>query len=171
MFTSLVSTGHSLSKTTSKETHIMSWISKNLTLDLIAIAIGGMQSAFDRIKSEPEPGTEWPQAEEVPAQAPAAVEPAPVEQPAPQPEPAPQPAAQESAPEPAAAPATEVNHHAEAQSHLRDINLNLGSAGIEWITGTLFPSFGVQNLNDVPADKLPDVIQAAVAYKLEKGLN
>ena len=47
----------------------MSWISKNLTLDLIAIAIGGMQSAFDRIKSEPE--SDWPAAEqpEVPAQA------------------------------------------------------------------------------------------------------
>lgn len=151
----------------------MSWISKNLALDLIAIAIGGMQSAFDRIKSEPEPGTEWP-ATEVPAQAPAAVDPAPapVEQPQPEPTPAPapQPAAQEPAPEPAAAPAAEVNHHAEAQGHLRDINLNLGTAGIEWITGVLFPQFGVQNLNDVPADQLPALIQAAVAFKLEKGL-
>ena len=152
----------------------MSWISKNLTLDLIAIAIGGMQSAFDRIKSEPE--SDWPAAEkpEVPAQAPAAVDPAPapVEQPQPEPTtaPAPQPAAQEPAPEPAAAPAAEVNHHAEAQGHLRDINLNLGTAGIEWITGVLFPQFGVQNLNDVPADQLPALIRAAVAFKLEKGL-
>ena len=152
----------------------MSWISKNLALDLIAIAIGGMQSAFDRIKSEPEPGTEWP-ATEVPAPVPAVVDPAPapVEQPQPEPTPAPAPqsAAQEPAPDPAAAPAAEVNPHAEAQGHLRDINLNLGTAGIEWITGVLFPQFGVQNLNDVPADQLPALIQAAVAFKLEKGLN
>lgn len=150
----------------------MSWISKNLTLDLIAIAIGGMQSAFDRIKSEPE--SDWPPAE-APAPAPAAVEPAPQPEPAPapQPEPAPapqpepQPAAQEPAPEPAAAPATEVSRLDEAKTHLRDISL---SGGMDWITNTLFPHFGVNNLNDVPADKLPDLIQAAVAFKLEKGL-
>ena len=147
----------------------MSWISKNLTLDLLAIAIDGLNKSFDRIKSEPE--SDWPPAEVPTAAQPAVEPPAPVEQPQPEPTPEPQPAAQESAPEPAAAPATEVNHHAEAQGHLRDINLNLGSAGIEWITGTLFPSFGVQNLNDVPADRLPDLINTAVAFKLEKGLN
>lgn len=150
----------------------MSWISKNLTLDLLAIAIGGMQSAFDRIKSEPEPGTEWTPAEipeaQLQAVEPASVEPAPVEQPAPQPEPAPQPAAQESAPEPAAAPPATVDRLPEAQAHLRDISL---AGGMEWITGELFPSFGVQNLNYVPADRLPDLINTAVAYKLEKGLN
>ena len=148
----------------------MSWISKNLALDLIAIAIGGMQSAFDRIKSEPEPGTEWP-ATEVPAQAPAAVEPAPapVEQPQPEPTPAPapQPAAQEPAPEPAAAPAAEVNRIDEAKAHLRDISLN---GGMDWITGTLFPAFGVTSLTDVPTDRLPELIDKAVAFKLEKGL-
>ena len=146
----------------------MSWISKNLTLDLIAIAIGGMQSAFDRIKSEPE--SDWPAAE-VPAQAPAAVDPAPapVEQPQPEPTPAPapQPAAQEPAPEPAAAPAAEVNRIDEAKAHLRDISLN---GGMDWITGTLFPAFGVTSLTDVPADRLPELIDKAVAFKLEKGL-
>lgn len=150
----------------------MSWISKNLTLDLIAIAIGGMQSAFDRIKSEPE--SDWPAAEqpEVPAQAPAEVEPAPQSAPAPQPEPA--PAAQEPEPEAAApqqaaaeAPAPQVNRIDEAKAHLRDISLN---GGMDWITGTLFPAFEVTSLTDVPADRLPELIDKAVAFKLEKGL-
>ena len=150
----------------------MSWISKNLTLDLIAIAIGGMQSAFDRIKSEPE--SDWPAAEqpEVPAQAPAAVEPAPQSAPAPQPEPT--PAAQEPEPEASApqqeaaeAPAPQVNRIDEAKAHLRDISLN---GGMDWITGTLFPAFGVTSLTDVPADRLPELIDKAVAFKLEKGL-
>lgn len=149
----------------------MSWISKNLALDLIAIAIGGMQSAFDRIKSEPEPGAEWPAAE-VPAQAPAAVEPAPQSAPAPQPEPAPaaqEPKPEASAPQQAAAeaPAPQVNRIDEAKAHLRDISLN---GGMDWITGTLFPAFGVTSLTDVPADRLPELIDKAVAFKLEKGL-
>lgn len=144
----------------------MSWISKNLTLDLIAIAIGGMQSAFDRIKSEPE--SDWPPAEVPTAAQPAVEPPAPVEQPQPEPTPEPQPAAQESAPEPAAAPATEVSRLDEAKTHLRDISL---SGGMDWITGTLFPSFGVTILTDVPAERLPELIAAATAYKLEKGLN
>ncbi|NME89582.1 hypothetical protein [Corynebacterium stationis] len=146
----------------------MSWISKNLTLDLIAIAIGGMQSAFDRIKSEPE--SDWPAAEQ--PEAPAAVEPAPQSAPAPQPEPA--PAAQEPEPESPApqqaaaeAPAPQVNRIDEAKAHLRDISLN---GGMDWITGTLFPAFGVTSLTDVPADRLPELIDKAVAFKLEKGL-
>lgn len=154
----------------------MSWISKNLTLDLIAIAIGGMQSAFDRIKSEPEPGTEWPAAE-VPAPAPAAVEPAPQSAPAQQPEPA--PAAQEPEPETPAsqqttaeaeASAPQVNRIDEAKAHLRDITYALNQEGIDWVTGVLFPQFGVTNLTDIPADQLPALIDKAVAFKLEKGL-
>ena len=149
----------------------MSWISKNLTLDLIAIAISGMQSAFDRIKSEPEPGAEWPAAE-VPAPAPAAVEPAPQSAPAPQPEPTPAAQDHQAAPEPqqaaAEAPAPQVNRIDEAKAHLRDISLN---GGMDWITGTLFPAFGVTSLTDVPTDRLPELIDKAVAFKLEKGLN
>ena len=151
----------------------MSWISKSLTLDLIAIAIGGMQSAFDRIKSEPE--SDWPAAAEqpeVPAQAPAAVEPAPQSAPAPQPEPTPaaqEPEPEASAPQQAAAeaPAPQVNRIDEAKAHLRDISLN---GGMDWITGTLFPAFGVTSLTDVPTDRLPELIDKAVAFKLEKGL-
>lgn len=146
----------------------MSWISKNLTLDLIAIAIDGLTKSFDRIKSEPE--SDWPPAEVPTAAQPAVEPPAPVEQPQPEPTPEPQPAAQEPAPaqEPAAAPAEQVNRLDEAKTHLRDISL---AGGMDWITGTLFPSFGVQNLNDVPAERLPELIAAATAYKLEKGLN
>ena len=146
----------------------MSWISKNLTLDLIAIAIGGMQSAFDRIKSEPE--SDWPAVEQ--PEAPAAVEPAPQSAPAPQPEPT--PAAQEPEPESPAphqaaaeAPAPQVNRIDEAKAHLRDISLN---GGMDWITGTLFPAFEVTSLTDVPTDRLPELIDKAVAFKLEKGL-
>ena len=156
----------------------MSWISMNLTLDLIAIAIGGMQSAFDRIKSEPETGTEWPAAEPaqpaqveapaaeapaVPAQ-PAAVEPAPAPAPAAAPTPAPQPAAAAPA---AAAPPAAVDRLPEAQAHLRDISL---AGGMDWITGTLFPSFGTQSLTEVPTERLPELIATATAYKIEKGL-
>ena len=146
----------------------MSWISKNLTLYLISIAIGGMQSAFDRIKSEPE--SDWPAAEQ--PEAPAAVEPAPQSAPAPQPEPTPavqEPEPEASAPQQAAAeaPAPQVNRIDEAKAHLRDISLN---GGMDWITGTLFPAFGVTSLTDVPTDRLPELIDKAVAFKLEKGL-
>lgn len=143
----------------------MSWISKNLTLDLLAIAIGGMQNAFDRIKSEPE--SDWPPAE-VPTAAQPAVESAPASQPA-------QPQAQEPdaqpeptpAPEPAAAPPATVDRLPEAQAHLRDISL---AGGMEWITGELFPAFGTESLTDIPDEQLPQLIDKAAAYKLEKGL-
>lgn len=154
----------------------MSWISKNLTLDLIAIAIGGMQSAFDRIKSEPE--SDWPPVEPA-APAPAAVDPAPDTPKASVQAAAAESAAQsvqaaqdhQAAPEPqqaaAEAPAPQVSRIDEAKAHLRDISLN---GGMDWITGTLFPHFGVNNLNDVIDENLPVLIDKAVAYKLEKGL-
>ena len=149
----------------------MSWISKNLTLDLLAIAIDGLTKSFDRIKSEPE--SDWPPVEQA---APAQVEPA---TPAAQ---AKQPAVQEhsavtteeptqpqetAAPVPAEAPQPTVDRRPEAQAHLRDISL---AGGMEWITGELFPSFGAQSLDAIPDEKLPQLIEKAAAYKLEKGL-
>ena len=38
----------------------MTWISKNLTLDLLAIGIHAMQKTFDRIKQEPDTQSPWP---------------------------------------------------------------------------------------------------------------
>lgn len=134
----------------------MTWISKNLTLDLLAIGIHAMQKTFDRIKQEPDAQSPWPQVESTQA-APGAVEeaPTPKEEPAaaPAPEPKPEPQEEET---PDLLP--------EAQNTLRAISMDEGPG---WITGTLFPHFNVQSLTDVPADKLPELI--TMAQKHHKG--
>ena len=134
----------------------MTWISKNLTLDLLAIGIHAMQKTFDRIKEEPDAQSPWPH-QEAPAAAPHPVEEAPA-----------------SKEEPAAAPAPESKPEKqegetpdllpEAQNTLRAISMDEGPS---WITGTLFPHFNVQSLTDVPADKLPELI--TMAQKHHKG--
>lgn len=131
----------------------MTWISKNLTLDLLAIGIHAMQKTFDRIKEEPDTQAPWPH-QEAPAAEPHPVEeaPAPKEEPA-APEPKPEPQKEET---PDLLP--------EAQNTLRAISMNEGPG---WITGTLFPHFNVQSLTDVPADKLPELI--TMAQKHRKG--
>lgn len=131
----------------------MTWISKNLTLDLLAIGIHAMQKTFDRIKQEPDTQSPWPQ-QETPAAAPHPVE----EAPAPKEEP--------SAPEPKPEPQEEETPDLlpEAQNTLRAISMDEGPG---WITGTLFPHFNVQSLTDVPADKLPELI--TMAQKHHKG--
>lgn len=134
----------------------MTWISKNLTLDLLAIGIHAMQKTFDRIKEEPDVQSPWPQ-QDAPAAAPHPVEeaPAPKEEPtaAPAPEPKPEPQEEQT---PDLLP--------EAQNTLRAISM---AEGPGWITGTLFPHFNVQSLTDVPADKLPELI--TMAQKHHKG--
>lgn len=134
----------------------MTWISKNLTLDLLAIGIHAMQKTFDRIKQEPDTQAPWPK-QEAPAAEPHPVEeaPAPKEEPdaAPAPEPKPEPQEEET---PDLLP--------EAQNTLRAISMDEGPG---WITGTLFPHFNVQSLTDVPADKLPELI--TMAQKHRKG--
>ncbi|MDK7047772.1 hypothetical protein QP324_04175 [Corynebacterium sp. UMB0012] len=134
----------------------MTWISKNLTLDLLAIGIHAMQKTFDRIKQEPDNVSPWPQVESTQA-APGAVEeaPAPKEEPAAEPTPEPKPEPQEEE-TPDLLP--------EAQNTLRAISMDEGPG---WITGTLFPHFNVQSLTDVPADKLPELI--TMAQKHHKG--
>lgn len=131
----------------------MTWISKDLTLDLLAIGIHAMQKTFDRIKEEPDTQAPWPQ-QDAPAAAPHPVEeaPAPKEEPA-APEPKPEPQEEET---PDLLP--------EAQNTLRAISMDEGPG---WITGTLFPHFNVQSLTDVPADKLPELI--TMAQKHRKG--
>lgn len=124
----------------------MTWISKNLTLDLLAIGIDAMQKTFDRIKEEPETQSPWPK--ETPASAPQAVQESPA---APKPEPAPKP--QEE---------TTPDLLPKAQNLLRSISMNEGPT---WITSTLFPHFHVQSLTDVPADKLPELITMAQQHQ------
>lgn len=134
----------------------MTWISKNLTLDLLAIGIHAMQKTFDRIKQEPDTQSPWPQ-QEAPDAASHPVE----EAPAPKEEPA-----ATAAPEPKPEPQEEETPDLlpEAQNTLRAISMNEGPG---WITGTLFPHFNVQSLTDVPAEKLPELI--AMAQKHHKG--
>lgn len=129
----------------------MSWITKNLTLDLLAITIDGLNKVFNRINQEGEASAVDP-ATAHPADLPAAPDP----EPAPPADPAPAPAE-----EPAAAPAPEVDAGAlltEAQNLCRTI---AQKGGVEWITGTLLPHFGTQSLTDVPAERLPELITMA----------
>lgn len=130
----------------------MTWISKDLTLDLLAIGIDAMQKTFDRIKEEPDTQSPWPQ-ETAQSAAPQAVQESPA---APKQEPAtaPAPKPQEEETTPDLLP--------EAQNLLRSISMNEGPT---WITGELFPHFHVQSLTDVPADKLPELITMAQQYQ------
>lgn len=134
----------------------MTWISKNLTLDLLAIGIHAMQKTFDRIKEEPDAQAPWPQ-QEAPTAAPHPVEEATVSKEEP---------AATAAPEPKAETQEEEtpNLLPKAQNTLRAISMDEGPG---WITGTLFPHFNVQSLTDVPADKLPELI--TMAEKHHKG--
>lgn len=134
----------------------MTWMNKDLTLDLLAIGIHAMQKTFDRIKQEPDTQSPWPQVESTQAARGAVEEaPAPKEEPADAPAPEPKPEPQEEQ-TPDLLP--------EAQNTLRAISMDEGPG---WITGTLFPHFNVQSLTDVPADKLPELI--AMAQKHHKG--
>lgn len=133
----------------------MTWISKNLTLDLLAIGIDAMQKTFDRIKEEPDTQSPWPK--ETPATASQAVQEspaAPKTEPAAAPAPAPAPKPQEEETTPDLLP--------EAQNLLRSISMNEGPT---WITSTLFPHFHVQSLTDVPANKLPELITMAQQHQ------
>lgn len=139
----------------------MSWISKSLTLDILAITIDGLNKVFDRIKAEPETAHElvsnespWPVEQPAPAmQQPI---PATVEQPAPAATPAPQA-------QPAAAPVEDLRP--QAQDALRRI---AQTEGTDWIRETLFPHFGTSTLNDIPAERLQEVIAMATT-RLELG--
>lgn len=129
----------------------MTWISKGLTLDLLAIGIDAMQKTFDRIKEEPGTQSPWPQ-ETAPSTAPQAVQESPA---APKQEPA-------TAPAPKPQEESTPDLLPEAQNLLRSISMNEGPA---WITGELFPHFHVQSLADVPANKLPELITMAQAHQ------
>lgn len=132
----------------------MTWMNKDLTLDLLAIGIDTLQRTYDRIKQEPDSVSPWPQVESPQAA------PGPVEQQAAE------PAAQsetsetsETSTEPEAQGDALLH---EAQTILRQISLAEGPA---WITGELFPHFGVKTLTDVPKDKLKELIDMATKHK------
>lgn len=132
----------------------MTWISKNLTLDLLAIGIDAMQKAYDRIKTEPETAGEWPPADS-PAAASASTK-AKFEAAARTANESLEAAQKAEALAETAANTAEL--HAKAQTVLRSISLDEGP---EWITGVLFPKYGVSTLNAVPADKLADLVADA----------
>lgn len=106
----------------------MTWMTKDLTVKLLEIAITGLVNAHDTIKNET-PNTQ-PQATPQPQAAP---------------EPAPQP---EDTPDPAPAPAPTMP---EIQNALRTI---AKAEGTDWIQNELFAGFGITNITHLPDDKL-----------------
>ena len=136
----------------------MAWMTKDLALDLLAILIGAGQSAYNRINDAP---GEWPPAVEAPAeQSAVAPQQTPTDTPAPETQPQQAPAAPAAAPQQHdEAPAPEIDAQAllvEAKTLLHPISQG---GGRDWIKNTLLPQFGVQKLSDVPADKLPQLIE------------
>ncbi|MDK8794209.1 hypothetical protein QP968_00585 [Corynebacterium sp. MSK041] len=129
------------------------WMSKDLTLDLLAIGIHSLNKIHQRISQEP---GEWP------SETPPATEVLPSA------EPELKPALAPGSEEPAAQEDDGQALRAEAQTLLRTINQTHGKDGITWITGTLFPHFGVTSLTEVPADKLPELITMAKTYTDER---
>lgn len=125
----------------------MTWISKDLTLDLLAIGIDAMQRTFDRIKQEPNE-LNWPPTTGEPA--PAAAPPTVAEEPT-------TPDTAKGTPQHAeeSAAGDGQNLLVEAKTLLQPISRN---GGREWITSDLLPRFGVDKLSDVPTDKLPELI-------------
>lgn len=135
----------------------MSWMTKDLALDLLAILTGAAQSAYERVKAAPGEG-EWPQPEAQPQK-----EVAPQQETQPQQPETPAPPQPEATAPAAPAPDDLLN---QAKTACQRIVAQDGSPA--WITGTLFPEFGVQSLTDVPADKLPALLEKANAH-LEGG--
>lgn len=137
-----------------------SWISKSLTLDILAITIDGLTKVFDRINAEPDGVSPWPAQTEAPAPAPAVVTPESTPAaPATPVQPLPPEIAQEQ--QEAIDSIDTQKLLAQAQTSLRTI---AQTEGTTWITNTLFPHFGVQSLNDIPAERLSEVVTMADSH-------
>lgn len=134
----------------------MSWMTKDLALDLLAILTGAAQSAYERVKAAPGEA-EWPQPE---AQSQKEVAPQPETAASQQPETPPQPEATAPA---APAPDELLN---QAKTVCQRIVKQDGNPA--WIMNTLFPEFGVQSLIHVKAEQLPTLLEKANAH-LEEG--
>ncbi|HCT3317059.1 TPA: hypothetical protein OTT42_001913 [Corynebacterium striatum] len=147
----------------------MTWMTKELTLDLLAIGQDFLRRCAEAINNQPqqeiseisETSDNRHPADTVPETPQPEPEPAPHPEPEPAPQPEPEPAPQpEPQPEPAAPTSEDI--HSKAQTLLRTI---VQTEGTDWVTGTLFPKYGVQSLNDVPADQLPELVADAKAHK------
>lgn len=143
------------------------WLSKDLTLDILAIGIHSLNKIHQRIAQEPGewPSEKPPAAEALPAAEPElkpAAEETATQEPQPEPEPEPTTAAPEEG------PGSDPAVRAEAQTALRTITQTEGNDGIAWITGTLFPHFGVTSLTDVPDNKLQELITMAKTHTDER---
>ena len=128
------------------------WITKELTLDLLAITIDGLNKIFDRINEDSPTPTVT--AVQPPAAVPDPATTHPADMPAEEPEPV----------APAAAEATLGTSELlpQAQNLLRTIAQHEGN---DWIITTLFPHFGVASLNDVPASRGPELIRMAQEHQ------
>lgn len=134
------------------------WITKELTLDLLAITIDWLNKTFDRINQDsPTPTVTAVQSPQV-VPDPATTHPADMPTTAPAEEPTPEPVA------PAAAEATLSTSKLlpQAQTLLRTIAQTEGN---DWIINVLFPHFGVASLNDVPASRGPELIRMAQEHQ------
>ena len=127
----------------------MTWMTKNLTLDLLAIGQDFLRRCAEAINNQPQQETSET-VETSDNRHPADTVPE-----TPKPEPAPEPQPQEATP-------THEDLHSEAQTLLRTI---VQAEGTDWVTGTLFPKYGVQSLNDVPANRLSDLVADAKTHK------
>ena len=136
----------------------MSWMTKDLALDLLAILTGAAQSAYERVKAAPGEG-EWPQPETPQPQPQQEVAPAPQQPDTPEQPPAPAPA-------PAPAGPTPEELLNQAKTVCQRIVKQDGNPS--WIMNTLFPEFGVQSLIHVTAEQLPTLLEKANAH-LEEG--
>lgn len=131
----------------------MTWLTKSLALDLLAITIDSLTRASERISQEPDVPADgnWPPAvEETPQQS---------EDPAPESTPEPQ------SQQPEAPQVDAEQLHTKAQEVLRSIAM---AEGPDWITGELFPKFGVTSLNDIGPEQLPSLITEATKHQAEK---
>lgn len=137
----------------------MAWMTKDLALDLLAILIGATENAFNTIKNAPD--SDWPPAVDKPAEAPAGPQQAPADTSEEPKRDTPPTAPQQETPAPNA-----DEKLVEAKNLLQGI---VASGGREWVTGTLLPKFGVAKLSDVPAEKLPELIEVAKKKKQEAG--
>ena len=122
----------------------MNWLTKELTLNLLAITIEGLvkiHDAIDDATQEEQPDTPQEKPDAPAVEAPPAKEGEMAETP---------PSEPEAEPEPT--PPANTPTMPEIQNALRTI---AQAEGNEWILNELFKGFGITNITHLPGDKLP----------------